>query len=96
LERAVRSREIVEALPLGELFFEIDVIFVGEELIELFFISSMCTLDLSVELWGSRHDVGVADALVLDVPVEFGLELVPIVLTCPIFCTRRNERLLHE
>ncbi len=35
---------------MSEFFLEIDVILVGEELVELFFVSSMRTLDLAIEL----------------------------------------------
>ncbi len=44
------SGEIVEALPVGELFLEIDIIPVGEELVELLLVRAMRTLDLAVEL----------------------------------------------
>lgn len=46
----MRSGEIVEALPVGKLLFEIDVILVGEELVELLFVGAMRTLDLAVQL----------------------------------------------
>ena len=46
----MRSGEIVETLPVGELFLEIDVILVGEELVELLLVSSMRTFDLAIEL----------------------------------------------
>ena len=36
---------------MGGLFLEIDVIFVGEDLVELLFVSSMRALHLSIELW---------------------------------------------
>ena len=39
----------------------------------------MGSLDLAVELWGSALDVGMADALILDMPVELGLELMAVV-----------------
>jgi hypothetical protein len=35
---------------VGEHFLEIDIILVGEELVELLLVSSMRTLDLAVEL----------------------------------------------
>ena len=35
--------------------------------------------DLAVETWCSGSDVGVADALVEEVPVELGLELGAVV-----------------
>ena len=46
----MRSGEVVEALPVSELFLKIDIILVGEELIELVFISSVRAFDLTVEL----------------------------------------------
>jgi hypothetical protein len=46
----MRSGEAVAPLPVDELFLEIDVILVREELVELFFVSAMRALDLAVEL----------------------------------------------
>jgi hypothetical protein len=46
----MRSGQVIKALPMSELFLEIDVILVREELVELFFVSAMRALDLSVEL----------------------------------------------
>ena len=71
--------EVVEVLPLGKLGFEIDVVFVRQELVKLLLVRAMGTLDLAVELWGSALDVGMADALILDMPVELGLELMAVV-----------------
>src|SRR5687768_13150522 len=39
----------------------------------------MRTLHLAIQSWCSRFDIGVAYASILQVPVEFGLELVTIV-----------------
>ncbi len=39
----------------------------------------MGALDLAVQLRGSALDVGMADTLIFDMPVELGLELMPIV-----------------
>ena len=75
---AVRSGEVVEALPLGQFRFQIDVALVGEQLVELLAVGPVRSLDLSVEVRRARLDVGVADALVLDMPVEPGLELVAV------------------
>jgi hypothetical protein len=44
------SREIIEPLPVSELFLEIDIILVGEELVELFLVGAVRPLDLAVEL----------------------------------------------
>jgi hypothetical protein len=38
----------------------------------------MGSLDLTVQLRSSALDVSVTDALILDMPVELGLELMPI------------------
>ena len=46
----MRSGEIIEPPPVGELFLEIDVILVGEELVELIFVHAMQTFDLAIEL----------------------------------------------
>ena len=45
----------------------------------LLLIGTMGPLDLAVELLGSTFDVGMADAVILDVPMELGLELMAIV-----------------
>ena len=39
----------------------------------------MGALDLAVQLRGSTPDVSMTDALIFDVPMELGLELMPIV-----------------
>ena len=39
----------------------------------------MGSLDFAVQLWSSTFDVSMADALIFDVPVELGLELVAVV-----------------
>lgn len=39
----------------------------------------MGALDLSVQLWSSAFDIGMADALIFNVPVELGLEFMPVV-----------------
>ena len=39
----------------------------------------MGSLDLAVQLWSSTFDISMADALIFDVPVELGLELVAVV-----------------
>lgn len=44
------SSEIIKPLTGCELFLKIDIILVGEELVELLLISSMRTFDLAVEL----------------------------------------------
>jgi hypothetical protein len=36
----------------------------------------MRSLDFSIQLWRTAFDINVADAEILDVPMEFGLELM--------------------
>ena len=43
-------REIVEAFPFGQFGTEIEVILVGEQLVEFLFIGSVGALDLAIEL----------------------------------------------
>jgi hypothetical protein len=75
----VRPGEVVELLPLGEPCAKIDIVGVGEELIELLLICSMRPLDLAVQLRRRRFDVGVANAEVLNMPMELSLEFMTIV-----------------
>ena len=77
--RAVWPCEVVKPLPFVEFGFEIDVTFVTEKLIEFLLIRSVRALHFPVELWRSTFDVGVSNALVFNMPMEFGLELVAIV-----------------
>jgi len=74
--------EVVVVLPL----FEFEAEYVGvvdhfsfEETVELFLIDAVGSLHLAVEPWGLWSDVDMFDALVLDMPVEAGLELGTIV-----------------
>ena len=46
----MKSGEIVEAFPVSVFLLEIDVILVGQQLLELLFIRAMRTLDLAIEL----------------------------------------------
>ena len=46
----MRSGQVIEALPMSELFLEIDVILVGQELVELLLVCAMRTFHLAVEL----------------------------------------------
>jgi len=75
----MRPGKVIEAFPFGEFRFEIDVILVCEELVELLLVRAMLALDLAVELGRSRFDVDMADAEVLDMPMKLGLELVAAV-----------------
>ncbi|PZX20527.1 hypothetical protein LY10_03851, partial [Planktotalea frisia] len=48
--RAVRSSEVVEALPFVEFSLQIDVTFVAEKLIELLLIGTVGSFDFAIEL----------------------------------------------
>jgi len=73
------SGEVVEAFPLIEFLVQIYVICVGQELIKLLLIRAVRSLNLSVELGRPGLDVHVPHTQVLDMPMEFGLELMPSV-----------------
>ena len=77
--RPVRSVVVVELLPGGQLLFEIDVITISDEWVELSLVGAMSPLDLPIQLWRSRLDVDVFHARVGDMPVEECLELVDAV-----------------
>jgi len=47
---SVRSVEVVEPFPDSQLLLQINIAFVGEELIELVLVGSMGSLDLAIEL----------------------------------------------
>ncbi len=76
---AMRALVVVEVLPLRETGFEIHIALVVQELVELLLIRAVGALDLPIELRGPRLDVDVPDALIGQVPVEEGLELMPAV-----------------
>jgi hypothetical protein len=75
----MRPGQVVEALPFGQLGLQIDVVLVGEELIEFLLVGSVRPSDLSVELRRCGFDVGVPHTLILDMPVEFGLEFMAVI-----------------
>lgn len=77
--RAVRSGEVVKAFPFVEFGLEIDVTFVTEKLIELLLIRTVGSFDFAVELRCASFDVGMPDAEIFDMPMEFGLELMTVV-----------------
>ncbi len=78
----MRSMEVVKAFPFVQFRFEIDIAFVAEELVELLAVRAVRSFDLSVELGRPALDVGVADAQILEMPMEFRLELMAVV-RCP-------------
>ena len=75
----MRPREIVEALPFSQLSMKVYVTGVRQQLVELLLVGPVRPLDLAIELRGAWLDVGMTDALVLDMPMELGLELMAIV-----------------
>ncbi len=77
--RTVRSVEVVKALPIVEFCFEINIAFVAKQLIEILSIRPMRAFHFAVQLGRIKLDVGVADAKILDIPMEFRLELMAIV-----------------
>ena len=79
--RAVRSSEVVEALPFVEFSLQINVAFVAEKLIELLLIRTVGTFDFAIELRGAPFDVGVPDPEIFNMPMELGLEFVTIIRT---------------
>ena len=73
------SCKVVESLPLSQFGFQIDISLVAEELVELLAIRSVGPFDLAIELGRTWLDIGVSYPLVLDVPMELGLEFMAIV-----------------
>ena len=57
----------------------IDVLVIGESLVELVLVGAMGSLDLPVQLWRTWLDVDVFHAEIGDMPVEERLELVAAV-----------------
>lgn len=66
-------------LPFGELGSKVVIAGICDELIELLLVCSVRPLDLAIELRRCEFDIGVPDALVLDMPMEFCLEFMAIV-----------------
>jgi hypothetical protein len=73
-----------------EFCHQIDVAFVAKQLVESLLIRPVRAFDLTVQLRRAALDVGVADAVVLYLPVELRLELMAIVL----ISRMRNGKLL--
>ena len=73
---SVWAVDVVEAFPCSQLLFEIHVVSVREQLVELVFVGAMGSLDLPVQLRRARLDVDMLHPQISDVPVEQGLELV--------------------
>jgi hypothetical protein len=77
--RAVRSSEVVEALPFVQFGFEIYVTFITKKLIEFLLVGPMGSFDFAVELGCTPFDVGMPDPEIFDMPMELCLELVTVV-----------------
>ena len=73
---AVRPGEVVKLLPFTKFCFQINVIFISEQLVKLLLIGSMRSFDFPVELWRSGLDIFVFNPQILDVPMEFRLEFM--------------------
>lgn len=71
--------EVVEPLPFVEFGFDIDVILIAKELIELLLIGSMRSFHLAVQLRRTTFDVGVSNTFVFNVPMDFRQEFMAIV-----------------
>jgi len=56
---------------------------VVDSAIEFLLVGAVRPLDLSIQLRRTWHDIGMPDALVLDVPVGLGPEFVSIVRSIP-------------
>ena len=69
-----------------------NIAFVAEQLIELLSIRPMRAFHFAVQLGRTALDVGVADAKILDMPMEFRLELMAIVRCPAVDCRGINER----
>jgi len=70
------SVEVVISLPLCEFLFQINVPFVRYNLVELFLVGPMRSLDLAVVLRGPGLDIAMPYAFVFNVPMELGLPFV--------------------
>jgi len=70
---------VVEALPFLKLRLQVHVVFVGKQLVELLLVGPVRPLDLPVQPRRPHPNVPMADAEILDMPMELGLELVPVV-----------------
>lgn len=71
--------EDVKRFPLGQLSGEIDIVCIGQPLLELSLIGPVGSLDLPVQSRGSGLDIGVPHSKILDMPMELGLKFMPVV-----------------
>jgi hypothetical protein len=84
--------DVVGLLPGGELGAQVDVVRVREQRVELELVGEVRALDLAVEVGSARPDVDVVDALVFDMRMDLGLELMPIVKYAPMVQDPAQER----
>lgn len=71
--------EVVKAFPFAQSFFQIDVTFVAEQLIEFLLVRSMRSLHFFIQLWCCSPNVCVANAQNLGMPMKLSPELMAIV-----------------
>ncbi len=73
------AMEVVEGFPLGQISGEIDIVRIGQQLVELSLIGPVGPLHLSIQSRGSGLDVEVPHSKIFDMPMELSLGLVPVV-----------------
>lgn len=73
------SVKVIKVLSLLYLFAQIHIVGIAQQLIELPFIRKVGPLNFSIEFWSTRLYVAVLHAKVPYMPIEPGLELVPVV-----------------
>ncbi len=73
------STEVVEVFPDLEFLLQINIVSIGEQLIEFLLISQMGSFDFTVETWCPWSDINMPNAYVGQVPVKHGLELMTVV-----------------
>ena len=73
------SVEVVEVFPDLEFLLQINIVSIGEQLIEFLLISQMGSFDFTVETRCPWSDINMPNAYVGQVPVKLGLELMTVV-----------------
>ena len=77
--RAVRSVEVIKALPFVQFGFEIYAALIAGKLAELLAVRAVRTLHLAVEPGRATFGVGMADAQILGMPVDQRLEFMAVI-----------------
>jgi len=67
---------VVEFLPFRQFLIQIYIVGVCEQLIELFLVRAVGSLDFAVELWRAWLDIHMSDPLVFNVPVKLRLKFM--------------------